>query len=493
MILVVVIVGMLVGWRLAGPSETETELGRVAFNVYPSLNGEAEAYVPLADWGMRADAFDAPLKLKAEIRALDRPGLLTAAGGDPDVLTATEDELRSGAQAAILRTLAYGVAVTILLGVAVALVWRSRRRRGWIVAWAAIGSVAFAAFVIVLAERTFDPQSFEHPTYYARGSELAQILTLVERERERSGYSTTVERALRGFSAYLAGSGQSGAEQTRELVLASDLHNNAMMLDPLESYVGKRPLLFAGDAGQDGNEAEVKTLAGPIAAISDRVIAVSGNHDSEALMNGLDAAGATVLDERSGLGRVAGLTVAGYDDPLVWKRADGPADNPGRIFSFNEMDDSEQLYRQAERRLFGWFDGLERKPDIVLVHQNGLAQALARHLWRQGYAEPLTILTGHDHKQHIDRYGQIVVVDGGTVGAGGLFGAGEEFVGLAQLHFDAAEPVLRSVDLIRIEPLSGQAQAERVVIDSLCPDASADRCSVEPQSLQAAVISPPGE
>ena len=38
------------------------------------------------------------------------------------------------------------------------------------------------------------------------------------------------------------------------------------------------------------------------------------------------------------------------------------------------------------------------------------------------------------------------------------------------------EPILRSVDLIRAEPLSGRAQAERVVVDTLC-----EQNTVEPE------------
>jgi len=62
----------------------------------------------------------------------------------------------------------------------------------------------------------------------------------------------------------------------------------------------------------------------------------------------------------------------------------------------------------------------------------------------------------------VDKYGPIVVVDGGSVGAGGVFGLSKTAVGFAYLNLSA--PTLDSVDLVRAEPFSGAAQADRVVL-----------------------------
>ena len=107
---------------------------------------------------------------------------------------------------------------------------------------------------------------------------------------------------------------------------------------------------------------------------------------------------------------------------------------------------------------------------MVLVHQNGLAQGLAAALHSRDYSDRLLILTGHDHEQHIDRYGEVLVVDAGTVGAGGVFGAGEESVGVAQLHIPDGRTWPRAVDLMQVEPLSGAATAERFIpaSDDMC-------------------------
>ena len=116
-----------------------------------------------------------------------------------------------------------------------------------------------------------------------------------------------------------------------------------------------------------------------------------------------------------------------------------------------------------------------------MVHQNGLAQGLARHVSEELPGDALTILTGHDHEQHIDRYGDVVVVDAGSSGAGGIFGLGTEEAGVATVHFSGDG--LRAVDMIQIDPISGAARAERIVLESedacdkdllICHDAGED-------------------
>ena len=116
----------------------------------------------------------------------------------------------------------------------------------------------------------------------------------------------------------------------------------------------------------------------------------------------------------------------------------------------------------------------------MVVHQAALAQTLAEELFERGYGRDLTIVSGHDHDQKIERLGSVVVVNGGTVGAGGIFDAGRDSIGLAELHFAGKRAKLRSVDLIAIEPFSGQAQASRVVIGAMC--GGEERCSFEPPS-----------
>ena len=489
--IVLVAAGMVIGWRLAGPSTAETTIGRVAIQVHPSLSGETEAIVPVADWGLRADSFDAPFGIRAELRSVSRPALLRAADGDLTVLTATEDELLDGVRSATARAFAWGGAATLVLLVVATLVWRRLRPRWALVAVGAVLAVAGAAAALRAAESTFDANAFETPTYFAQGAELGRILEVVEDERVSSAYGSTFASVLRSISAVLAEESATEDPAERTFYLASDLHGNALVVNPFADAIGDAPLLLTGDFGQRGGEAESAILAPRVAALGTRVVAVSGNHDSRRLMQRLAAEGVTVLAgdgrlqpsgeiEGGPLLEVDGLTIAGFPDPLEWRGAGDPPDRP---VVFDDLEDPEGAFEAAATGLLDWFQGLPRPPDVAMVHQNALAQRLAQDLYDGGYTRDLTIATGHDHRQHVTLYGDIVVADGGSVGAGGLFDAGRESIGLAELRFWATQPALRSVDLIAIEPFSGQAQASRVVIAALCP--GQDRCRFDAPGLEA--------
>jgi hypothetical protein len=172
----------------------------------------------------------------------------------------------------------------------------------------------------------------------------------------------------------------------------------------------------------------------------------------------LDASGQT---DGKPVQRIGDLTVAGIDDPLEYSGLE--PENAERIFSFAELPDGDARYKQAQADVVAWFDGLPERPDVVMIHENGLAQHLAKTLYDRGDQRALLILTGHDHKQHIDLYRQIEVVDAGTGGAGGVFGVGTQSVGIATLQLPRGRPPARAIDLINVDPVSGNAQADRVV------------------------------
>jgi predicted phosphodiesterase len=281
------------------------------------------------------------------------------------------------------------------------------------------------------------------------------------------------------LSDLLASSGVGGERATidagRRALLASDLHANTLVLDAVEQLAApRRPVFFVGDFGHNGSEGEVRVVAPRLRRLGSSVIAVSGNHDSTALMERLASVGVTVLTDNGRLrpdgstdGKqvidVEGLRVAGFSDPLEWHGT--RPDDPRRIFGFSELANGDQRRVQAEDDLVKWYDGLPEHPNVVLVHQNGLAQHLAATIAERPGHEPVTILTGHDHKQHVDRHGDIVVIDAGSVGAGGVLGIGDEDVGVADLHFEAAAPAVAAVDLVQVDPFSGSAQAQRVIVD----------------------------
>ena len=474
--------GCLLGLRLAGPSVKDTALGTVSLRVDASWHGQVDAFIPIANWGVRADAFSGPLQLHVEPRSINREALLATAGGDRSVLSAAEDDAGEAAHASFLRALRWAVGGALALGFAVALAAvalgdRSLRHAlGWVLAPAALAAV-LSAGVLLRVEGTFRPEAFQDPSFYARGAELAQLLKVAEKAQgadER--YSSSIHRTLAGYATLLdAGANPSSLGTEPPAVLMSDLHDNELVLGPLRRLFSGRPIFFAGDFGQRGTRAEARALIPQVTSLGTPLVAVSGNHDSTTFMRRLARAGVIVLTERGRLGAgggvdgkpvqtIAGMRVAGYSDPLEWRGRD--PDDPQRVFSYSERPDGDRELAEERERVVRWFGEQEPAPQVVLVHQNGLAQALASELQSTGYEDPLLILTGHDHQQHVDRYGRILVVDAGTVGAGGVYGVGQEAVGVAQLHMPDGPASPRAIDLMKVEPLSGAASAERVVPDS---------------------------
>lgn len=478
LVVVLALAGVALGLRIASPGEYDTQLGRVSVRVTPAAHGQVEAYVPLADWGVRFHAFRAPIRLHIEPRTVQRDVVLRAASGERSPVRATEAGLRTAVRKTVFRTLRFAIGgagmLALVLGLALA-AFGERRRRWLIGAPVAVVAVAAIACGVTLqrAQATFDESALDHPTYYARGAELVQLLDAAANAREAGdGYASKVQGAVGGFAALLSDPSAGRLDDTRPALLASDLHNNRVVLDSLAAYARDKTVFFVGDFGNTGSAPESRLLAPGIAALGRRVVAVSGNHDSDTLMRSLARRGVTVLT-RDGTLRpdgshgapmveVSGLRVAGFDDPMEW-RSPNPND-PRRIFSFSELPDPEQAVAAAQRDLLRWYDRLPRRPDVVLVHQNGLAQWLAARLLERGVTKRLTILTGHDHRQHVTTFGPVTVVDAGTAGASGIYGVGRDSVGLGDLHFAAAGD-LAAADLIAVEPVSGAAQAQRVVTE----------------------------
>lgn len=477
----IVVAGAMLGPRLAGTSDVPTDLGRVSIEVEPAIGGGLEGYVPVADWGLRFEGPAVPFRMRAELRSLNREALLSAAEGDNEVVEATRSQIRDGATDAVIRAAAWSLAIAVVL-LLVAWIVLKRLRPRWALPVTGIAVFCLAALtMVVIARASLERSSFENPTFFASGAELQRILEVIDRADVESPYGNEFENIVRSISAVLA-TGDEPAGTGKELYLGSDLHANPLVIRPVSRLVGNQPLLLTGDFGQRGSDAEAAVLAPRVAALGSEVVAVSGNHDSATLMRRLVAAGVTVLDRQGRLRpdgsfqpppviEVGGVDVAGAGDPLEYG-----GDNPlgDRAVTFDDLEDPETVISGWVGGLLRWFDRLEEKPDVLMIHQHSLANLVAEALDEAGYDEPLTIATGHSHEQGLERIGSTVVVNPGTIGAGGAFDAGEAGVGIAHLRF-RDDDSLRSAELISVEPFSGAARATRVVVDTLCP--GEDRCA----------------
>lgn len=466
------------GLRLAGPSRHDLGLGRVTVDVRPSAGGALVGYVPIADWGVRVDPFLAPFSVRVEPRSLDRQELLRVAAGRTDATTRAREAATDAVHAAVLRSMLWWIACAALLGGAAALALRAAGRPARPLAAIPLAAAAAAALgaagAIALAQATFDETAFRTPEYFAYGGELPQILRYAQgADRLGAAYRGEVERGLREFATVLSAvqDGRSpdavpapAGDRADQALLLSDLHANVLALPTLGRFAGSDLVFAPGDFGQEGGSGEVALLAGRVSRLGGRMVAVSGNHDSRRLMLALARRGVLVLTERGRLEpdgrvrapavrRVGDLLVAGAADPFEAQSA-----QRGRPLSFDALDDGEALRTATVDRLTGWIEDLDPQPDVVLIHQSSLATAVAERLTR--LRRPLLLLAGHDHRQRVLRYGNRVVLDAGSAGAGGVFGVGRESIGLARIIFRGTNAT--AVDMISIQPIGGGARAQRI-------------------------------
>lgn len=459
--------------RAFAPTVESFSLGTVRAGATPALDGRVDVYVPIVDWGIRATPYEAPVELEVRFRSLDRDAARAALRSGPAArarLEAIRTELAQIGRDALERSAMLGIAGGLVGGLlAGGVIGAALHRRRWLGYGAAAGLLAPLAFgVVVLSTlRTIDYQAFERPTFYAHGRELPRLLSFSSQLLiAGESYTESYEEALAGLANLVAfaSEGDVAVASTRSFVLASDLHANALVLPVLQDYARGKTVFLAGDYGLLGTEVESR-LAPQLGRLGRDVVAVSGNHDSRPFMADLARAGATVLTRDGRLlpdgstdGRpvidIRGFAIAGYDDPLEGRST--------RIEA-RRLELTDEQFAEAAENFVSWFEQLPSRPEIVLVHQHGLAHALLAALGPDG--APLMILTGHDHRQHLERNHAAVLVDGGTVGAGGPFAIGEQHVGFAELRFD--DSFTGTVDLIDVEPLSGNAVARRIALDQV--------------------------
>lgn len=452
-------------------------LGTARVTAAPALDGRVDVYVPIVDWGVRAQPFSAPVAIDLRFRSLDRDEARAALSSGPAArarLVSIRSDLAALGRRALLRSALVGFAGGVVGGLlAGAVIGAVLHRRRWLAYGALVGVLAPLAYGAVVAStlRTIDYEAFERPTFYAQGSELPRLLDFSgQLLTAKKSYTRSYEEALAGLANLVLFASESSVDEVagRSVILASDLHANALVLPVLEDYTQKKTVFLAGDFGLLGSDVESR-LAGEIGRLGEEVVAVSGNHDTRPLMRELARSGVIVLTREgrllpdgsvddSAVVEVGGLDVAGYDDPLEGR---------GALTDGRPLELRGEQLAQEQRRLTAWFEALPRRPDIVLVHQHALAHALLEAA-RPG-DPPLAIFTGHDHKQHFEQSEKAVLVDGGTVGAGGPFAIGEQHVGFAEVRF-SEEGVARSIDLIDVEPLSGNALARRVTLTEPASD-----------------------
>ena len=450
-------------------------VGEIRLSVSPGHKGALDIYVPLVDWGARFEAIRLPARLRVDLKTIDRDVVKrVATGGQVDV-----QSVRKDARDAIATYLRNLVLLVLLcggsLGVLVAFAVRGgatpklRYTTGAAVTTALLTAIAL---VILLPPRG----PIDTPQYYAFGPDIPRALEAVETaQRSTRALDQELDAQLVGLARLVtAPANRPALEDRPRLTLASDLHNNVLALPILERTAARGPVFFAGDLTDRGSPIEA-ALTRRVTRTGTPFVFVPGNHDSDTLARQLAGDGAVVLTRSGRLGEngetsgrpivtVAGLRVAGYDDPFERQADDNFADR------YNRTPDPAEVARFAT-----WMRGVRDDVDIVMVHNPALLTDALTELDADPPSKPLTILVGHTHAAELTRRPGATVINAGTVGAGGTGNLLErEKIGIARLSYEAEpsfEPL--AVDMVTIDPRSGSATARRERLDEAPPEPDA--------------------
>ena len=447
--------------------DRELSVGTIRLSVSPGHKGALDLYVPLVDWGARFEAIRIPARLRVDLRTVDRNVVKKIAEGDQlDV-----DAVRKEARDAIASYLRNVILIVLLcggsLGVLVAFAVRggaTPKLRYTVGTALATATLAAIALIVLLPPRG----QIDTPQYYAFGPDIPRALEAVEAAQRGS------ERLDQELNAQLVGlarlvtapANRPAVEDRPRFTVASDLHNNIVSIPILERTAADGPVFFPGDLTDRGSPIE-NTLVRRVVRTGKPFVFVPGNHDSDTLARQLARDGAIVLTRTGRLNPqgettghpivdVKGLRVAGYDDPFERLAAQDFADR------YDRTPDASEIERFA-----AWLRPIRDDVDIVMVHNPALLPVALDELDAEPRAQPLLFLVGHTHHSALTRRPGSTVINAGTVGAGGTGNLLERAdVGIARVAYETQPRFTPlAVDLIEIDPRSGNATARRERLD----------------------------
>jgi len=451
-----VLVGVSGAWLgLLAFARTTVPMGpfQVELDAVPGLGQTDIALPPLGR--VSADTHLSPLHLSAVLTEVDVRQLQTliADRGLDGVAQGLEAEAIHRIWPFLLR--AVGVALAGALGVAL-IVYRLRRREVRIAMLAALVAVGGSG---TLAIATFDARAFLQPTYSGTLALAPQLFGPLDSTVERVDYFRGQLRAIVGgaSSAYAAITANPLGRGNEVRVLhISDLHLSPLGFDfaqELARSFDVDAVLDTGDVTSFGTPAE-NVVASFIPAFQAPYVFVRGSHDSTGLQAAIARVpNAHVVDGSSAL--VAGLTIYGLGDPYFVEERGAPRSD----------EEIEALVRGVGSRIVADVEAMSRPPDIVVVHDDRMAEAAAGLV-------PL-VASGHFHENTATvRDGTLFLRVGTTGGAGptGGFQADGQQISLSAeiLYFrpaTVAEPAeLIAWDVIQQDTASGDLTVERHVV-----------------------------
>ena len=446
----------------------ELSVGEIRLSVSPGHRGALDVYVPLVDWGARFEAIRLPVRLRVDLRTVDRQTVTRVAqAGTLDV-----QNVRSEARDAIAGFLKALIGVTMLAALSFGLLFafaiRSRTgpRLRWTAALAAVTTLGIGiAMVVLLPPRG----EIDHPQYYAHGADIPRALEAVDAaQRSTRVLDEELDAQLVGLARLVTEPANrvplTGAPR---LTVASDLHNNVLTIPILERSAGDGPVLFPGDLTDRGSPLEARVVR-RVVKTGKPFVFVSGNHDSDTLERELAREGAIVLSEDGRLNAdgtrgdvvqtIPGLRIAGYSDPFERRSSENYADR----FQPDPTPEMQDAFTS-------WMRSVQDQVDVIMVHEPKLIEPALAVLRDQPPSHQLLFVTGHTHKADLTTQPGVTIVNGGSIGGGGTGNLAEDAptdVGIARLVY-TPEPSFRplAADLVSIDPSSGSATARRERLD----------------------------
>ena len=165
--------------------------------------------------------------------------------------------------------------------------------------------------------------SFSDPQYYAFGPDIPRALQAVEAAQQSTKQlDQELDAQLVGLARLvLRPSERTPLTDQPTITIASDLHNNFIVLPILERAAGDGPLFFPGDLTDRGSPLEAR-LVSRVVGLGKPFVFVSGNHDSDSLEKSLTRRGAIVLTQYGRLLRNGGYgpvinDIAGLRSPAT--------------------------------------------------------------------------------------------------------------------------------------------------------------------------------
>ena len=443
-------------------------VGEIRLSVSPGHTGALDLYVPLVDWGARFEAIRLPVRLRVDLRTVDRATVTKVAQGGSLDVAAVRDEARDAIASYLKLLIAVTTLAALALGLLVAFAVRGGAgpRLRWTIAAATVTALGIGIALVVLIPPRGE---IDRPQYYAHGADIPRALEAIDTaQRSSQVLDDELDAQLVGLARLvIEPANRTPLTDSPRLTVASDLHNNVLTLPILERSAGGGPVFFAGDLTDRGSPLETRAVR-RVVRTGRPFVFVSGNHDSDTLERELAEEGAIVLSEGGrvnadgSLGpviqEIGGLRVAGYADPFIRRSAENYADRYQPAPSPDQQD-----------AFTSWMMRVQDEVDVLMVHEPALIAPALAVLNDQPPDHPLLFVVGHSHAADLRTRPGVTVVNGGSIGAGGTGNLADEKptdVGIARVAY-AASPSFRplAVDLVSIDPSSGSATARRERLD----------------------------